>query len=103
MFAQHGRAGDLSMCCSRPNGNCTITELDPSGDYANDVYQTGRCVKTELHIPQQSLAAREQHRSICGSKNARFVDRTGAMIDKFTHGSHLAIARAPAAIAFPML
>src|SRR5262249_8608237 len=43
--------------------------------------------KAELHIPQQSLAAGEQHRSICGGKSARFVDRTGAMIDKFTHWS----------------
>src|SRR5262245_45211134 len=41
MFTQHGRASNLSMRCSRPDGDCTITELDLFGDNANDVYETG--------------------------------------------------------------
>src|SRR5262245_25542562 len=68
MVAQYSRAADLSMCCSRANGNCAITELDLLGYYAHDVDQTGRRVKAELHVPQESLTAGKQHRSICGSE-----------------------------------
>src|SRR5215813_5519859 len=75
-------------------------QLDVLRHDAGDVDQARRCAPAALHIPQQRLATGEQHGTLLEGKLPRFVERTGAVVNKVAHdrpsrvlGSHCPSAR----------
>src|SRR5262249_45914300 len=85
VLPQNGRAGNFGVRRTRPDRDRAVTELDPLGNQAGNVYEAGRRGAAALHVAQQRLAAGEQHCTLLDRESARFVERGGAVVDKVTH------------------
>src|SRR5262245_3501571 len=86
MLTQNGRISDFGVRRTRSDRDRTVAKLDLPREKSCDVYEAGWEMQPEFHVPQQRLAASEQHRAIFAGKHPRFVERPRTTIEEVTHG-----------------